>query len=389
MQQVQQVMPRLKCAANWHDKQGNVMSRPTVANIRLDAFRHNYRLAKEIHGGRALAVIKANAYGHGAVQCARAIEDQADGFAVASIEEALVLREAGIAGPILLLEGFFEVAEIPEIEDNNLWIVVHHSWQVAAILATKLAKPLTIWLKMDSGMHRVGLAPDEYRMAYESLMRHPNILQIVMMSHFACADELVSIHPLQQIKTFRAATAGIDAPVSLSNSAAVLGWPISYADWARPGIMLYGADPIIDRESGADVSGQRLRPVMQFGSAVISLRTISKGEPVGYGCTFVAERATRVGVVACGYADGYPRVAPTGTPVAVDGKLTRLIGRVSMDMLTVDLTDLPDANLGSHVELWGDQVLVGDVASCVGTIAYELLCNVKRARFQYSDTSTQ
>ncbi len=363
------------------------MSRPAVANIRLDAFRHNYTLAKKLHGGRALAVIKANAYGHGAVQCARAIEDQADGFAVASIEEALVLREAGIASPILLLEGFFEDAEIPEIEDSNLWIVVHHSWQVQAILAARLSRPLTVWLKMDSGMHRVGLAPDEYRLAYENLKRHPNVAQIVLMSHFACADELVSMHPLQQIKTFRAATTGIDAPVSLSNSAGILGWPSSHADWSRPGIMLYGADPLLEKDKGSDVSGNLLRPVMQFASAVISLRTIPKGEPVGYGCAFVAERPIRVGVVACGYADGYPRVAPTGTPVAVDGKLTRLIGRVSMDMLTVDLTDLPDANLGSRVELWGDQVQVNEVASRAGTIAYELLCNVKRARFQYSDTS--
>ena len=363
------------------------MSRPIVAHIRLDAFRHNYLLAKKLHGSRALAVVKANAYGHGAVQCARAIEDQTDGFAVASIEEALVLREAGIAGPILLLEGFFEIAEIPEIELNNLWVVVHHSWQVEAIMAAKLSSPLTVWLKMDSGMHRAGLEPDEYRLAYERLKRHPNVAQIVMMSHFACADELLSIHPLQQIKTFRSATAGIDAPVSLSNSAGILGWPASYGDWARPGIMLYGADPLAGQDKVSGATDNCLRPVMKFESAIISLRTIPKGEPVGYGCTFVAEYPTRVGVVACGYADGYPRLASTGTPVAVDGKLTRLIGRVSMDMLTVDLTDLPEANLGSHVELWGDLVPVNEIAGRVGTIAYELLCNVKRAHFQYSDNS--
>lgn len=362
------------------------MSRPAVARIRLDAFRHNYRLAKETHGGHALAVIKANAYGHGAVQCARAVEDEADGYAVASIEEALTLRLAGITGPILLLEGFFEAAELPEIEAEDLWIVVHQPWQVEALIAARLFNPLTVWLKMDSGMHRAGLAPDDYRAAYERLRGHPNVAHIVLMSHFACADETTSAHPPHQIKIFRAATAGIDAPVSLSNSAAVLGWPDARADWARPGIMLYGDDPLAGQ---AGNPGGRLRPVMQLESAVISVRTIPSGEPVGYGGVFVAKRPTRVGVVACGYADGYPRAAPTGTPVAVDGKLTRLIGRVSMDMLTVDLTDLPQAGLGSRVELWGDRVAVGEVARHAGTIAYELLCNVKRARFVYSDISNQ
>lgn len=363
------------------------MSRPTVAHIRLDAFRHNYLLARKIHGGRALAVVKANAYGHGAVQCARAIENDADGFAVASIEEALALRQAGIAAPILLLEGFFEATELAEIAANNLWTVVHHIWQAEAVMAARLSKPLTVWLKMDSGMHRVGLEPEEYRATYNKLKGHPNVEHIVLMNHFACADEAISAHPLQQIGTFRSAIAGIDAPVSLSNSAGVLGWPLSNADWARPGIMLYGVDPVEGQAKDSGVpSGNHLRPVMRFESALISVRTISRGEPVGYGRSFVAERTTRVGVVACGYADGYPRVAPTGTPVAVDGKITRLIGRVSMDMLTVDLTELPDANLGSQVELWGDRVAVSEVANRVGTIAYELLCNVKRARFQYSDT---
>jgi len=364
------------------------MSRPAVARIRLDAFLHNYRLAKEIHGGRALAVIKANAYGHGAVQCARAIERETDGFAVASIEEALALREAGIVDPILLLEGFFEASELPEIEARNLWTVIHHPWQVEALMAARLSRPLTVWLKMDSGMHRAGLAPEVYRATYERLKAHPNVGQIVLMSHFARADELTSAHPQQQMDAFRTATDGIRAPVSLSNSAAVLGWPGTHGDWARPGIMLYGVDPFAGPAGRSVVPpARRLRPVMQLEASVISVRSIARGEPLGYGGAFVAERPTRVGVVSCGYADGYPRVAPTGTPVAVDGQPARLIGRVSMDMLTVDLTDLPQANLGSRVELWGDQVPVSEVASRVGTIAYELLCNVKRARFEYSGAS--
>lgn len=356
------------------------MSRPLVANINLAAFRHNYRVAKRMHGARALAVVKANGYGHGAVQCALALADEADGYAVASIDEALALREAGIVAPILLLEGFFEIAELAEIVAQKLWVVVHHIWQVEALLAIRLISPITVWLKMDSGMHRVGLAPEDYRIAYENLSTHPNVSNMVLMAHFARADELDCAHPQQQIDTFRSTIMGINAPVSLSNSAAILGWPGANADWARPGIMLYGVEPFVSPVSGA---GDRLRPVMQLLSSVISVRCISQGEPVGYGGIFVAERPTRVGVVACGYADGYPRIARTGTPVAVDGKLSRLIGRVSMDMLTIDLTDLPAAGLGSRVELWGEQVPVSEVASAAGTIAYELLCNVKRARRVY------
>jgi alanine racemase len=362
------------------------MSRPILAHVRLDAFRHNYLLARGLHGGRVLAVVKANAYGHGAVQCARALGTEADGFAVASLDEAQALRKAGITAPILLLEGFFEASELPDIQANNLWIAVHQPWQVEALLTAKVFCPITVWLKMDSGMHRVGLEPDAYRATYERLHAHPNVADIVLMSHFARADERDSEYTQWQMDTFRAATAGIDAPVSLSNSAGVLGWPGAHANWARPGIMLYGANPFAAAvgSSISDPVGQ-LRPVMQFEAAVIAVRNVAKGEPVGYGGIFVAERPTRVGVVSCGYADGYPRVAPTGTPVAVDGKLTRLIGRVSMDMLTIDLTDLTEAGLGSKVELWGDQVAVNEVAYRAGTIAYELLCNVKRARFEYSD----
>jgi alanine racemase len=358
------------------------MARPTVAKIRLDSFRHNYLLAKSIHGHKALAVIKANAYGHGAVRCAQAIENVADGFAVAAIEEALQLRQANIVKPILLLEGFFEASELPEIAQHDLWIVVHDEWQVQALMSAKLSKPLTVWLKMDSGMHRVGLSSQVYRFTYEKLIHHPNVSQVVLMSHFACADETGSKYQLQQIQTFQAVTKGLDAPVSLSNSAGILSWPTSHAQWGRPGIMLYGSDPT----NSQLVENAKLRPVMQFESKIISVRTLNKGEPVGYGCTFVAERATRVGVVACGYADGYPRHAPTGTPISVDGKLTRLIGRVSMDMITVDLSDISEATIGSPVEMWGDQVAVRDVASSSGTIAYEILCNVKRARLEYSDS---
>ena len=354
------------------------MARPTIAHIRLDAFRHNYRTAKQMHGGKALAVIKANAYGHGALQCAQAICNEADGFAVACLEEALQLRQAGIKNPILLLEGFFEAAELPEIVANNLWMVIHAQWQVEILVATKLAKPVQVWLKMDSGMHRLGISNDAYQQAYIRLAEHVNVEKIVLMSHFANADNLSSEHTLMQIALFKQTIQNLSVEeVSLSNSAAILGWPQTHAAWSRPGIMLYGADPLIKADT-------KLRPVMQLSSQIISIRHIKKGESIGYGSIFTAEKETTVGVVACGYADGYPRSA-TGAAAALDGFLTKVIGRVSMDMLCVDLTNISQAKIGSTVELWGDQVLANDVAKAAGTIAYELFCNVKRVQFRYSD----
>jgi alanine racemase len=358
------------------------MSRPAVADIRLDAFRHNYRVAKTMHGGKSLAVIKANAYGHGAVQCAKAIENEADGFAVACLEEALQLRQAGIKNPILLLEGFFEVTELPEIVANDLWTVIHAQWQVNILLATKLTKPVQVWLKMDSGMHRAGLCPAEYAQAFMLLSEYTNVAEIVLMSHFANADNLNSQHTVQQIEVFKNTIASLNAHAyvnefSLANSPAILGWPQSYKNWSRPGIMLYGADPLFDVKTP-------LRAVMHLTSQIISIRSIQKGEAIGYGSIFTANKHMKIGVVACGYADGYPR-ASINAPAAVDGKMTKVISRVSMDMLMVDLTEIENAKIGSHVELWGDQVLANDVAKAAGTIAYEIFCNVKRIKFIYSD----
>jgi alanine racemase len=360
------------------------MTRPAIAHIRLDAFRHNYRVAKTMHGGKSLAVIKANGYGHGAVQCAQAIENEADGFAVACLEEAIQLRNAGIKNPILLLEGFFEAAELPEIVANDLWVVIHAQWQIEILLATKLAKPLHVWLKMDSGMHRVGLETSAHEQAFMRLSGHANIAKIVCMSHFANADNLKSEHTTQQIALFQNTVQSLGVQeisaqeISLSNSAAILGWPQSYKNWSRPGIMLYGADPLFDAKTP-------LRAVMQLTSKIISIRQISKGESIGYGSIFTADKDMKIGVVACGYADGYPRSA-SNAPASVDGKMTRVIGRVSMDMLFVDLTDIASAKIGSDVELWGDLVLANDVAKAAGTIAYELFCNVKRVQFKYSDS---
>ncbi|WP_431483097.1 alanine racemase [Pseudomonas solani] len=353
--------------------------RPARALIDLEALRHNYRLARETTGAKALAVVKADAYGHGAVRCAQALQAEADGFAVACIEEALELRDAGIVGPILLLEGFFEADELSLIERYDLWCVVHSTWQLEAIERASLSRPLTVWLKMDSGMHRVGLHPAEYRDGYQRLMASGKVGKIVLMSHFARADELDSDSAAEQVAVFEQARAGLAAEISLRNSPAVLGWPQVPSDWVRPGIMLYGATPF----EQAHELASRLKPVMTLESKVISVRELPAGQPVGYGARFITERPTRVGVVAMGYADGYPRHAPTGTPVAIDGQLSRLIGRVSMDMLTLDLTDLPQAGLGSRVEFWGGQVLASDVAIQAGTIPYQIFCNLRRVPLIY------
>ncbi len=368
------------------------MSRPAIAHIRLDAFRHNYRVAKKHYGGKALAVIKANAYGHGAVHCAKSIRSEADGFAVACLEEAMQLREAGITEPILLLEGFFEAAELADIVAHDLWLVIHAHWQIDILLAAKLKRAVKVWLKMDTSMHRIGLPPQDYLAAYRCLKAHDNVSQMVLMTHFANADNLSTNHTLQQCQIFQETiqglndSAGIDT--SVANSAAILAWPQTQhkthlaQHWSRPGIMLYGANPVLE-----SAAGQELLPVMQLNSRIISISKIKKGESIGYGSIFTAERDTTVGIVACGYADGYPRSATTGTPVAVAGHITRLIGRVSMDMLSVDLTDLPAVAVGSEVELWGKQVSANAVAASAGTIAYELFCHVKRVHFQYFDAA--
>lgn len=354
--------------------------RPARALIDLQALRHNYRLARECSGARALAVIKADAYGHGAVRVAQALEAEADGFAVACIEEALELRQAGIRAPILLLEGFFEADELALIVEHDLWCVVHSGWQLEAIEQAAIAKPLTIWLKLDTGMHRVGLDPTDYRAGYERLLASGKVAKIVLMSHFARADELDNPRSAEQLAVFEHARQGLVAEVSLRNSPAVLGWPDIPSDWVRPGIMLYGATPFDQPHPLAN----QLQPVMTLESKIISVRELPAGEPVGYGAAFVTPHTVRVGVVAMGYADGYPRQAPTGTPVQVDGQPSQLLGRVSMDMLCVDLTHLPQAGLGSRVELWGKNVLASDVAARAGTIPYQIFCNLRRVPRSYS-----
>lgn len=349
--------------------------RPLICEIRLNHLRENYLTLKKIHGNKLLAVVKANAYGHGAIRCAQALHDIADGFAVACLEEAIELRENGITKPILLLEGVFEAQEYHFVDKFDLWTVVHHQTQLEDLLAHHWQKPATVWLKMDSGMHRAGFFPHNFAAAYTALSQSEKVAKIVKMSHFACADEDERGMTDMQIEAFDLACENLTGESSLANSAAMLRYPESRRDWGRAGLALYGIAPV------AEYSGS-LKPVMRLSSQVFAERVLQPHEPVGYGATFYTKRSTRVGLVACGYADGYPRLASTDAPVAVDGKRTRLIGRVSMDMLTVDLND-SHMKLGNTVELFGDVIAVNEVAAAAGTIAYEVVSNIKRAKRVY------
>ena len=359
------------------------MTRPTRVLIDLAALRQNYLIARHIHQGRALAVVKANAYGHGAIQCAQALSDTADGFAVALMSEALELRQAGITLPILVLEGCFDVQELKDACINHIWVAVHQASQINMFADCNVPPAsVHVWLKVDSGMHRAGFALSAVSDAHARLAACPAVASITLMSHFARADEPTESATDQQIKAFEHATQHLPGARSLSNSAGVLAWPSANKDWARPGILLYGANPLpasyIEQHPH-----HTLLPVMCLESEVFAVKTLQPGEALGYGGTFIAEYPTRVGLVAIGYADGYPRSAPTGTPVAIDGQPSRLVGRVSMDMLNVDLTALPEAGIGSRVELWGRQIDINTVAQRANTIAYELLCNVKRVQRVY------
>lgn len=349
------------------------MTRPIYADINLPAIRANHRLAQALAPGRhILSVIKANAYGHGAAQVARCLQDETDGFALASCAEALELRDSGIRKPLLLLEGLFDPNELEIAIAADLALVVHSRQQMHWLLRRPLPKPIWVWLKLDTGMHRLGLTPEEVPEIHAALRDCPWIQGPLLMTHLACAPEPGSVATQRQLQLFERLTRDHPGLRSLSNSAGLMAWPEAHGDWLRPGIMLYGANPL-DVET-ADTA--RLRPAMRLHSRLIAVRELALGEAIGYGGRFVCERRTRVGVVAAGYADGYPRHAPDGTPVAVAGQLTRLIGRVSMDMLTVDLTEIPDASPGDPVELWGEQVRADQVARAAETIAYELFTGV-------------
>lgn len=345
------------------------MSRPILARIDPTAFRHNYLLAKQrAPGARAWAVIKANAYGHGLMRCAHAVEDVADGYAMLDLAEAAQLRAAGISQPILMLEGAFREDDLRMAGEYALTLAVHGDEQLRMLELEELAQPVDVMLKLNTGMNRLGFAPERFASVLARLRACRNVAGITAMTHFACADGQ-GIDA--QISSFRRATAESGLPISVANSAALLRYPEVHGDWVRPGIMLYGGSPMPDLQSAEQIG---LKPVMTLVSEVIGVQMLQPGDSVGYGALFTAERAMRIGIVACGYADGYPRHAPTGTPIMVEGQRTRTLGRVSMDMLVCDLTEIPTAGVGSSVTLWGQGMPADEVATAAGTVSYELFC---------------
>jgi alanine racemase len=356
------------------------MSRRPQARIDLAALLHNLQQVRAAApDSKVLAVLKANAYGHGLLKVAEHLKE-ASAFGVARIDEALMLRAGGIVKPIVLLEGFFHSDELPQVVASNLQVVVHHSSQVEALLHAELESPVHVWLKMDSGMHRLGLLPAEFRQAYQQLSQSPNVIQPMrLMTHFACADELSSDYTAQQIKLFNQTVEGLAAEYCLASSAGILAWPQSHGHWIRPGLALYGVSPM---EQGKAEQHQ-LKAVMSFSSSVIAVRDVKQGDKVGYGGTWTAPADTRLAVVAVGYGDGYPRAASNGCPVLIKGKRYPIVGRVSMDMTTVDIGDA-DIQIGDEVLLWGADLPVEEIAQKVQTISYELLCNItSRVEFRY------
>jgi alanine racemase len=347
------------------------MPRPLTAVISIAALQHNLARAKQCApGARVWAVVKANAYGHGLARAMRAFVD-ADGLALIETEAAEQLRDLGWTKPILLLEGFFDASDLPMLAARNIQTAVHCNEQIDMIADSGLTSALDVHLKMNSGMNRLGFRPEAYRQAYERLKSLPAVRSITLMTHFANADDPGNKGCLleHQVRRFEEATSGLSGKHSLSNSAGVLLHPQLAHDWIRPGIMLYGGTP-----GGGTAEEFGLKPAMALRSEIIGVQTVGAGDAVGYGSRFIAKSTMRIGVVACGYADGYPRHAPEGTPVLVNGRRTTMAGRVSMDMITVDLTGMPDAKVGSSVTLWGDGLPIDEVAGAAGTIGYELMC---------------
>lgn len=346
-----------------------LMPRPIRATISAAAFAHNFAIARR-HAGDAKiwAVVKANAYGHGLLRTARALRD-ADGYAMLDFADAIQLRGAGIDKPILMLEGFFKPEDIALLPQYRLTPVIHNIEQIEMLRKANVGAALDVYLKVNSGMNRLGFAVDNVRLAWNALEGDPRVASVTLMTHFADADGDSGI--AAQLQWFNELTHSFEAPRSLANSAALLRYADeARADWVRPGIMLYGCSPFSFR-TAEDIG---LRPAMTLSAELVGVQHLQPGERVGYGLTYEAAQEMTIGVVSCGYADGYPRHAPTGTPVLVAGQRTVTVGRVSMDMLCVDISDIPEAYVGTPVTLWGEGLPCDEVAQAAGTVSYELLC---------------
>ncbi len=346
------------------------MSRPTFMTINVSALQHNVERVRAFAPHSAMiAMVKANAYGHGIERVALALQT-VDALGVASLEEGLKLREAGITKPIVLMEGVFYPDELIDAAHHHFTLVVHHLPHVEMLEQFPLESCFSVWLKIDTGMHRLGIAPNDVHDIYQRLLAVSSIKKpIGLMTHFAEADSLKRSTTKNQIQLFEKITRGLPGPRSLANSAGILAWSDAHKDWVRPGLILYGASPFADK-TGLEYG---LKPVMTLSSRLIAITKVPKGEKVGYGGTWTAPEEMMVGVVGVGYGDGYPQYAENGTAILVNNKRSQLVGRVSMDMLTVDLRNQPEAKIGDEVTLWGEGLPVEEVAKHNRTSAYEIL----------------
>ncbi|MFH4355535.1 MAG: alanine racemase [Neisseriaceae bacterium] len=351
--------------------------RPLTAYLDLSALVHNYLYLKKLHGKQVFAVVKADAYGHGAVMCAKTLDAYVDGFAVAFLEEATELREEGVNKPILLLEGVFCASDYSLVEEKRLLPVIQNEAQLKWFLEYSWKKPITVWLKMDTGMRRAGFMPKEFLLAEQLLKADASVAGIVEMTHLCCADLLDNEFTEQQLNCFTTQSSQTANLKSICNSAGVLYHPRAYQDIARVGIAMYGINPI-----ATTYSDKHLKPVMHLYSKIFSVKLLRRGEKIGYGGIFTAPYDMRIGLVACGYADGYPRVPSQDNCVWIDQVKSRIIGRVSMDMLSVEL-NRPQQGIGSQVELWGAHISVNEIALRANTISYELLSHNRRAKRVY------
>jgi alanine racemase len=344
-----------------------------ILQLDRDALAHNLSRVKALApSSRVMAVIKANAYGHGMVEVAHALMD-ADAFAVANLEEGVRLREAGIEKELVILQGVLNQAELEKASSHRLGLVVHQSMQIELLRQASLNQPVSVWIKMDTGMHRLGLTAEQFPAAIEALSVCAAVQQpLRLMSHFANADDPVHPSTDLQLKDFQVLTQGFDLECSIANSAGLCHWEASHLDWVRPGIMLYGVNPF-NSGVAADLD---LKPAMRLSSRLIAINQHHEGDAVGYGGTWVCPEDMSVGVVAVGYGDGYPRHAPSGTPVLIHEQRVPLVGRVSMDMICVDLRKIKNVSVGDEVVLWGDGLPVEDIARKAGTIGYELCCKI-------------
>ncbi|MEJ2041903.1 MAG: alanine racemase [Reinekea sp.] len=345
------------------------MSRGTRATISRSALLHNFqRVRQYAPQSKIWTVVKANAYGHGANRIVD-ILSESDGFAVSTLDEGLALRAHGVRQPVMLLEGVTEAEHLHLAVEQGLQCVLHCPSQLQQLEQVILEQPLQVWVKIDTGMHRLGFTAEQCKSLWQTLGQIPQVRMIGAMTHFASADDMEQDSAtLQQIRVFqRLSPTGLTS--SMANSAAIIRHPSSHAEWVRPGIMLYGASPIADHQAAAF----NLKPVMSFESPVIAVRTVNAGVRIGYGLRWQAQRDSKIATLAVGYGDGYPRHAPDGTPVWLNGQRVPIAGRVSMDMLMLDVTDLPAVQVGDRAELWGEHLSVDEVASHIGSIGYELL----------------